>query len=96
MRSWGDVSRPEPRELRACALAATAESGVLVLPLWLVLTEARGLNIGVMALAVPFVAAYVGGAVLACRFRASTWTELCSKLTRSTRRSSRRLRRAQA
>ena len=39
--------------------------------MWLVLTEARGLKIGVMALAVPFVAAYVGGAMLACRFRAS-------------------------
>jgi hypothetical protein len=66
-----DVSTPEPRELRACGLAALAEAGVLVLPLWLVLTETRGLHIGVMALAVPFVAVYVGGAVLACRFRAS-------------------------
>lgn len=69
--SWGTVTKPEPRELRACALAALAESGVLVLPLWLVLTQSRGLNISVMALAVPFVSAYVGGAVLACRFRAS-------------------------
>jgi hypothetical protein len=72
MMSWGTVTKPEPRELRACALAALAESGVLALPLWLILTETRGLNVGVMALAVPFVAAYVGGAVLACRFRAST------------------------
>jgi Domain of unknown function (DUF4129) len=67
-----DVTSPELRELRACALAALAEAGVLVLPLWLVLTETRGLRIGVTALAVPFVVAYVGGAVLACRFRAST------------------------
>lgn len=67
----GDATRPEARELRACALAALAEAGVLVLPVWLVLTETRGLKIGVTALAVPFVAAYVGGAVLACRFRAS-------------------------
>ena len=67
----GDVARPETRELRACGLAALAEAGVLVLPLWLVLTETRGLHIGVMALAVPFVAVYVGGALLACRFRAS-------------------------
>ena len=69
--SWVGTTRPEGRELRACGLAALAESGVLVLPLWLVLTEARGLKIGVMALAVPFVAVYVGGAMLACRFRAS-------------------------
>ncbi len=71
MIASGDVIRPEPRELRACGLAALAEAGVLVLPVWLVLTETRGLKIGVTALAVPFVAAYVGGAVLACRFRAS-------------------------
>jgi hypothetical protein len=70
--SWGTVTKPEPRELRACALAALAEAGVIVLPLWLVLTEMRGLTVGVMALAIPFVAAYVGGAALACRFRAST------------------------
>ena len=69
--SWAGTTRPEARELRACGLAALAESGVLVLPVWLVLTEARGLTIGVMALAVPFVAVYVGGAMLACRFRAS-------------------------
>ncbi len=69
--SWVGTTRPEGRELRACGLAALAESGVLVLPVWLVLTEARGLQIGVMALAVPFVGVYVGGAMLACRFRAS-------------------------
>jgi uncharacterized protein DUF4129 len=69
--SWVGTTRPEGRELRACGLAALAESGVLVLPVWLVLTEARGLQIGVMALAVPFVGVYVGGAILACRFRAS-------------------------
>ena len=67
----GAVTRPERRELRACGLAALAEAGVLVLPLWLILTQTRGLHIGVMALAVPFVATYVGGALLACRFRAS-------------------------
>jgi len=66
-----DVERPEPRELRACGLAALAEAGVLALPLWLVLTETRGLHVGVVALAVPFVGVYVGGALLACRFRAS-------------------------
>jgi len=72
MRAWGgDVAKPEARELRACALAALAEAGVIVLPLWLVLTETRGLKVGVMTLALPFIAVYVGGAVLACRFRAS-------------------------
>jgi Domain of unknown function (DUF4129) len=69
--AWVGTTRPEARELRACALAALAEAGVLALPVWLVLTEARGLRIGVMALAVPFVSVYVGGALLACRFRAS-------------------------
>src|SRR4029434_2445458 len=68
---WVGTTPPDARELRACGLAALAETGVLVLPVWLVLTEARGLKIGVVALAVPFVAAYVGGALLACGFRAS-------------------------
>jgi hypothetical protein len=65
------VAPPEPRELRACGLAAAAESGVLVLPVWLLLTETRGLEIGVVALAVPFMTVYVGAVLLACRFRAS-------------------------
>jgi hypothetical protein len=65
------VAPPEPRELRACGLAAVAESGVLVLPVWLLLTETRGLEIGVVALAVPFMTIYVGAVLLACRFRAS-------------------------
>lgn len=68
---WVGTTPPEARELRACGLAALAEAGVLVLPVWLVLTESRGVEIGVIALAVPFVAVYVGGALLACRFRAS-------------------------
>jgi Domain of unknown function (DUF4129) len=71
MMASDEVLRPEPRELRACGLAALAEAGVLALPVWLVLTETRGLEVGVMALAVPFVAVYVGGVLLACRFRAS-------------------------
>ncbi|HEX5902094.1 MAG TPA: DUF4129 domain-containing protein [Actinomycetota bacterium] len=65
------VAPPEPRELRACGLAALAESGVLALPVWLLLTETRGLEIGVVALAVPFMTIYVGAVLLACRFRAS-------------------------
>lgn len=71
MMAWTGVAKPEPRELRACALAALAEAGVLALPVWLVLTETRGIRIGVVALAVPLAVAYVGGAVVACLFRAS-------------------------
>jgi hypothetical protein len=66
-----DVPPPDARELRACGLAALGESGVVFLPMVLVLTESRGLTIGIGALFVPFVLAYVGGALLACRFRAS-------------------------
>ena len=65
------VVRPDRRELRACGLAALAEAGVLALPTWLLMTETRGIQISVLSLTVPFVAAYVGGALLACRFRAS-------------------------
>ncbi|MGH2635766.1 MAG: hypothetical protein ACRDHU_06450, partial [Actinomycetota bacterium] len=66
-----DVPRPEPRELRACGLAALAEAAVLYLPVHLVLTESRGLELDVEALALPFIVAYVGGTLVACRFRAS-------------------------
>lgn len=66
-----DVPAPDPRELRACGLAALAEAGVVFLPVHLVLTESRGLDLSIGATVVPFVAAYVGGALLACRFRAS-------------------------
>src|SRR3990172_5689399 len=64
-----DVPSPAARELGACGLAALGESGVVFLPMVLVLTESRGLTIGIGALFVPFVLAYVGGALLACRFR---------------------------
>ena len=66
-----EVPAPDARELRACALAATAEAGVILLPVYLVLTESRGLEVSLSAIAVPFLVAYVGGALLACRFRAS-------------------------
>jgi hypothetical protein len=64
-------TRPDPRELRACALAALAESGVVYLPLHLVLTESRGISFSIGAWLVPFVIAYVVGALLACWFRSS-------------------------
>ncbi|MCI0632638.1 MAG: DUF4129 domain-containing protein [Actinobacteria bacterium] len=65
------VVAPDRRELRACGLAALAEAGVLALPMWMLLTETRGIGISVLAFTVPFVAVYVGGAVLVCTFRAS-------------------------
>jgi hypothetical protein len=66
-----DVPPPDARELRACGLAALGEAGVIFLPFYLVLTESRGLELGIWATGIPFVAAYVGFALLACRFRAS-------------------------
>jgi hypothetical protein len=66
-----EIPPPEPRELRACGLAALAEAGVVYLPVHLVLTETRGLDLDVETLAAPFFLAYVGGALLACLFRAS-------------------------
>ncbi len=70
------VVAPDRRELRACGLAALAEAGALALPAWLLLTETRGLDLSVVAFTVPFVAIYVGGAVLACAFRASRWVAI--------------------
>jgi len=67
-----DVPAPDARELRACGLAALGESGVIFLPVYLLLTESRGLTLGIWAVGIPFVAAYVGCALLACRFRASS------------------------
>ena len=66
-----DVAPPDARELRACGLAALGEAGVLFLPAYLVLTESRGLTTPIGVLVLPFVLAYLGGALLACRFRAS-------------------------
>jgi len=70
VRPVDGVAPPDGRELRACGLAAAAEAGVLALPTWLVMTETRGIQISVEALLVPFVAAYVLGALVACRLRA--------------------------
>lgn len=62
---------PEARELRAAGLAALAEAGVVYLPLHMVLSETRGLEIDIELLALPFVVAYAVGTLLACRFRTS-------------------------
>jgi hypothetical protein len=66
-----EQGRPEPRELRACALAALAEAGVIYLPIHLVLTQTRRVSFSILVWAVPFVAAYVAGAALACWYRSS-------------------------
>jgi Domain of unknown function (DUF4129) len=64
--------RPDAREIRACALAALAECGVVYLPLHLMLTESRGVSFSLVGYALPFAAAYVGATVLACWFRSSS------------------------
>lgn len=69
-----EIPRPTPRELRAAALAALAESGIVYLPAHMVATESGGTHVGVLAFAPVFIAAFVGGVLLACRFRA--WSNL--------------------
>src|SRR3990172_2974854 len=71
MRSARDVPAPGARELRAAGLAALAEAGVVYLPLYMVFSETRGLELDIELLAVPFLAAFVVGTLLACRFRSS-------------------------
>jgi Domain of unknown function (DUF4129) len=66
------VPRPEARELRACALAAIAEAGVIALPTHLFVTESGGAAWALFPFVLGFVSAFVAGAVLACRFRASS------------------------
>ena len=69
-----EIPQPTPRELRAATLAALAESGIVYLPAHMIATESGGAHVGVLAFAPLFIAAFVGGVVLACRFRA--WTNL--------------------
>jgi Domain of unknown function (DUF4129) len=69
-----EVPAPGGPELRAAALAAFAEAGLVYLPAHLLLSDVAGLGIGVVAGIPPFVVAYVLGVVLACRFRASSAT----------------------
>jgi len=66
-----DLSPPDAHELRACALWALAESTVVYPPIGLFLVAVRPFGLGAQTFAIPFVAAYVGGAVLAYRFRTS-------------------------
>jgi hypothetical protein len=63
---------PEPRELRACALAALAEAGVIALPVHLLVSESGGAAVAAGWLVPAFVIAYVLGATAACRFRRSS------------------------
>jgi len=61
----------EPSQVRAAVLAALAEAGVVALPLHLILSESRALDLGVGAFALPFPVAYTTGVLLAVRFRRS-------------------------
>ena len=63
---------PEPRELRACALAALAEAGVIALPVHLIVSESGGAEVAAGVLVPLFALAYVLGAVVVCRFRRSS------------------------
>jgi hypothetical protein len=71
-----DVPPPEATELRAAALAALAEAGLVYLPAHLVLSDTSGLGIGAVAGAIPFVAVFALGVVLVCRFRSSSSTTI--------------------
>jgi len=76
--SESDVPPPGSAELRAAALAALAEAGLVYLPAHLLVSDAGGLSVGTAAGALPFVAAYVLGVVLACRFRSSPRTTIAA------------------
>ncbi len=65
------VDAPHRRELRAAALAAAAEAGVVYLPAHLVVTEANGRSMSALAFLPVFVVVFVGAVLLACRFRSS-------------------------
>lgn len=72
MIAASDVAPSQTYELRGCGLAALAEAGVVFVPVALLLSEVRPGGLGVRTLALPFVAVYVAGALLACRFRESS------------------------
>lgn len=74
MIAAGNVPLPSSRELRAAALAALAESGLIALPAHMIATESGGTDVSVLAFTPIFVATFVGGVVLACRFRG--WKDL--------------------
>lgn len=69
-----EIPQPTPRELRAAALAGLAESGIVYLPAHMIATESGGTHVGVLTFAPLFVAAFVGGVVLTCRFR--VWSNI--------------------
>jgi len=73
-----DIPPPEGSELRAAALAALAESGLVYLPAHLLLSDVGGLGVDVTAGAPAFVLASVLGVVLTCRFRASPRTTIAA------------------
>lgn len=67
----GHVREPGPAELRACALAAVAEAGIVALPASLLLIESGALGVGNVAATLPIALAFAVGATLVCRGRAT-------------------------
>lgn len=65
------LATPDAGQLRACGLASASEGGLVALPTHLLLDLARTVDVGVGAFALGLVPAYVVGALLTCRFRAS-------------------------
>ncbi len=72
MIATADRAPADARELRACALWALAESAIVFPLVGALLAELRPFGLGAGALAIPFLAAYVGGATIAYRFRTSS------------------------
>ena len=66
-----DVPTPVLVELRAAGFAALAEAGLVYLPAHLILHDGAELGVGVLAGMGPFLAAYVAGVLLICRYRGS-------------------------
>lgn len=80
MRAAEDVPPPSSTELRAAALAALAEAGLLYLPAHLLLADVVELGLGVSAGLPAFVALFTAGVLLACRFRSSPQTTVGAAL----------------
>ncbi len=70
------VPRPTGTEVRAAALAALGEAGLLYLPAHLLLADVADLSVGLRVGLPVFVAGFTVGVVLACRFRGSPRTPL--------------------
>lgn len=65
------ATRPDGAQLRAAALAALAEACILAMPAHLVLSETVFTGVPAMPFALGFMAVFVAGTTLMCRFRAA-------------------------